>query len=176
MSNLAQMLSSQGKYEEAEAMNRQTLVLSEKALGPEHPSTLTSMGNWAGVLSSQGKYKEAEAMNRQTLARREKVLGPEHPDTLMSIYCLAHLLWTTHRYNEALALYKSACSGYEAVLGMNHSTTRACRQHYIVALSSQEQSQASMFSTPVDRSSSARTGEGSALLRGLAKIGIRRSK
>jgi Tetratricopeptide repeat len=45
-------------------MNRQELALCEKVLGPEHPSTLTSMGNWALVLNSQGKYEEAESMNR----------------------------------------------------------------------------------------------------------------
>jgi hypothetical protein len=56
-------------------MNRQMLARREKVLGPEHPSTLTSMSNLALVLDSQGKYEEAESMNRQTLARREKVLG-----------------------------------------------------------------------------------------------------
>jgi hypothetical protein len=90
------VLDSQGKYEEAEAMNRETLAQKEKVLGREHPSTLTSISNLAGVLNSQGKYEEAEAMNRQTLARREKVLGPEHLDTLTSVYYLAHLLSTTH--------------------------------------------------------------------------------
>ena len=33
-------------------MHRQTLKLSEKVLGVEHPSTLTSMSNLAGVLSN----------------------------------------------------------------------------------------------------------------------------
>jgi Flp pilus assembly protein TadD len=75
MSNLALVLGRQGKYEEAEAMNRQTLALKETVLGREHPDTLTSMSNLALVLGRQGKYEEAEAMNRQTLALRETVLG-----------------------------------------------------------------------------------------------------
>jgi hypothetical protein len=58
------VLDRQGKYEEAEAMNRQTLGLYQTVLGREHPSTLTSMSNLAGVLDRQGKYEEAEAMNR----------------------------------------------------------------------------------------------------------------
>ncbi|KAH8691011.1 hypothetical protein GQ44DRAFT_636626, partial [Phaeosphaeriaceae sp. PMI808] len=66
-------------------VDRRVLRGREKVLGPEHPSTLTSMNNLALVLDSQGKYEEAETMNRQTLARREKVLVPEHPDTLMSV-------------------------------------------------------------------------------------------
>ena len=36
MNNLASLLKSQGKYEEAEPVYRQTLALREKALGKEH--------------------------------------------------------------------------------------------------------------------------------------------
>ena len=67
MNNLAAVLNSQGKYEEAEQMHRQTLQLKEKVLGKEHPSTLTSINNLAAVLNSQGKYEEAEQIHRQAL-------------------------------------------------------------------------------------------------------------
>ena len=119
-------------------MNRQTLAWREKVLGPEHPDTLTSMGNLAGVLDSQGKYEEAESINRQTLVQREKVLGPEHPYTLTSVYCLAHLLAKRHRYDESLLLYERAYVAYSTVLGNDHRTTRACHQHYLETLASQE--------------------------------------
>jgi primosomal replication protein N len=39
MNNLAIVLGHQGKYEEAEQMQRQTLELKEKVLGQEHPDT-----------------------------------------------------------------------------------------------------------------------------------------
>ena len=54
--------SSQGKYEEAEAMHRRALKGREKVLGPEHPVTLVSANNLGSVLWSQGKHEEAEAM------------------------------------------------------------------------------------------------------------------
>ncbi len=176
MNNLAGVLDSQGKYEEAEAINRQTLAQREKVLGYKHPDTLGSMNNLAGVLDRQGKYEEAEAMHRLTLARREKVLGHEHPDTLISVYCLAHLLAHQQRYNKSLALYERACAGYEAVLGKDHPTTRACHQYYADALASHEHHQLAVFPTIADSTRSARTGKGSKLLRGLAKIGIRSLK
>ena len=138
MSNLALVLDSQGKYKEAESMNRQTLVRSEKVFGPEHPSTLTCVSNLAGVLGEQGRYEEAESMNRQTLVRSEKVLGPEHPSTLTIVYCLAHLLAKRRRYDESLLLYERACVAYSTVLGKEHPTTRACHQHYLETLASQE--------------------------------------
>lgn len=52
--------SSEGKYDEAEPIHRQTLALMEKVMGKEHPDTLTSMNNLAGLQNSQGKYNEAE--------------------------------------------------------------------------------------------------------------------
>ena len=85
MNNLALVLSSQGKYEEAQEVNRQTLALMERVLGKEHPYTLTSMNNLASVLSSQGKYEEAEEMHRQALALRERVLSKGHTDMLGSM-------------------------------------------------------------------------------------------
>jgi hypothetical protein len=59
MNNLARLLDNRGKYDEAEPMSRQTLQLREKALGLEHPHTLTSMNNLAALLDNQGKYDEA---------------------------------------------------------------------------------------------------------------------
>ena len=47
VSNLALVLSYQGKYEEAEAMNRRALDGREKALGKEHPDTRMSVDNLA---------------------------------------------------------------------------------------------------------------------------------
>ena len=40
----------QGRYAEAEVMNRQTLQLRETVLGKEHPDTLMSMNNLASSL------------------------------------------------------------------------------------------------------------------------------
>jgi tetratricopeptide (TPR) repeat protein len=90
--NLAESLRQQGKYAEAEALNRQTLKLRETVLGKDHPDTLMSMNNLAYSLSQQGKYAEAEALNRQTLKLQETVLGKDHPDTLMSMHNLANSL------------------------------------------------------------------------------------
>lgn len=40
---LAQTISDQGKYADAEALIRETLALREKVLGKEHPETLASI-------------------------------------------------------------------------------------------------------------------------------------
>jgi Tfp pilus assembly protein PilF len=53
MSNFALVLNSQGKYAEAESMNRQTLELKEEVLGKTHPETLTSVYCLAYLLQNK---------------------------------------------------------------------------------------------------------------------------
>jgi tetratricopeptide (TPR) repeat protein len=60
VNNLALVLQIQGKYEEAEEMNRRALARRETVLGVDHPNTLTSVNNLATVLSDQGKYEQAQ--------------------------------------------------------------------------------------------------------------------
>jgi len=52
MNDLAQALSDQRDYVEAEKMHRETLALREKVLGKEHPHTLTSINNLALALTA----------------------------------------------------------------------------------------------------------------------------
>jgi tetratricopeptide (TPR) repeat protein len=130
MNNLAQALSDQGKYEEAETMHRETLALKEEVLGKKHPSTLASMSNLAQALSKQGKYEEAETMHREELALSEEVLGKKHPETLRSVHNLAGLLAQCGQHEEALTLYHRACAGYQERLGPDHPRTRVCQKYY----------------------------------------------
>jgi tetratricopeptide (TPR) repeat protein len=157
-------------------MNRQTLARKEKVLGPEHPSTLTSMNNLANVLNRQGKYEEAEAMNRQTLARYEKVLGPEHLNTLTSVHCLAHLLAKQRRIDESLRLYRRASAGYNTTLGKDHPTTIACDQHYAALCTSQEQHRLVCSSSTLDSDARTSTRKRLRQSRKLADITIRNLK
>ena len=135
--NLALVLNSQGKYEEAEKMHRQTLAMEEKVLGAEHPSTLTSTNNLALVLNSQGKYEEAEKMHRQTLAMEEKVLGDEHPSTLTSMNNLAEVLGSQGKYEEAESMHRQTLAMREKVLGGEHPSTLTSINNLALVLGSQ---------------------------------------
>ena len=61
------MLGSQGKYDDAEKLNREALEIRKTVLGEEHPSTLTSINNLASVL----KAKENTATPRSYIERLE---------------------------------------------------------------------------------------------------------
>jgi len=75
----------------SELFYKRCLEASERLLGPEHPSTLTSINNLALLYHNKGEYEKAEALHNRCLEARERLLGPEHPDTLASIHNLASL-------------------------------------------------------------------------------------
>ena len=123
MNNLAIVLGSQGKYEQAEEMYRQALRLAETVLGKEHPDTLMSINNLATVLSDQGKYKQAEEMHRQALRLKEIVLGKKHPSILASMNNLANVLRGQGKYEQAEEMHRQALRLTETVLGKEHPDT-----------------------------------------------------
>jgi hypothetical protein len=75
------VLGRQGKYEEAEVMNRQTLALKETVLGREHPETLTSINNLAHLLKKLCCYDESFALYERACAGCHIVFGEDHPNT-----------------------------------------------------------------------------------------------
>jgi hypothetical protein len=81
MNNLALVLGMQGKYEEAEAMNRETLARREKVLGCKHPDTLTNVYCLAHLLASQHYYKQYLALYDRACTAYQTVLGTDHPTT-----------------------------------------------------------------------------------------------
>ncbi|RYP53741.1 hypothetical protein DL768_001341 [Monosporascus sp. mg162] len=134
--NLALILRSQRKYQEAEMMYRQALALREKMLGeiqrggddaPASTGTqgksASSMNNLALVLDGQGKRDIAEKMHRQTLEIREKTLGPEHPDTLTSTDNLALVLGSRGHYDIAEKIHRQTLETRKKVLGPEHPDT-----------------------------------------------------
>ncbi|KAL2138102.1 hypothetical protein VTI28DRAFT_7469 [Corynascus sepedonium] len=101
-----------GKYQDVEALYRQTLKLQTQVLGTENPGTLYSMLGVANTLYSQGKYEEAKALCRQTLKLKTQVLGADHPDTLNNMNSLANTLHNQGEYEEAEALCRHTLKSY----------------------------------------------------------------
>ena len=81
MNNLASVLSSQSKYEEAEEIHGQALALRERVLGKEHPDTLTSVYCLVYLLHQKKRYKDAEVFYDRVYAGYRKTLGEKHPTT-----------------------------------------------------------------------------------------------
>jgi tetratricopeptide (TPR) repeat protein len=84
MSNLAAVLRLQGKYSEAEMLNRRALEGLEKKLGQDHPGTLTSVHNLAVLLDNLRRYPEAAELYQRACDGRTQQLGSQHPHTIVS--------------------------------------------------------------------------------------------
>ncbi|KAL4911981.1 hypothetical protein BDW62DRAFT_215383 [Aspergillus aurantiobrunneus] len=111
--NVGSCLYSDGRYNEAAKLLVQVIKTRKQVLGPEHPSTLTSMNNLASTYRNQGRWKEAE----------ELVLGPEHPDTLASMNNLASTYQNQGQWKEAEELGVQVIETRKQVLGPEHPDT-----------------------------------------------------
>ncbi|KAJ5642325.1 hypothetical protein N7490_006325 [Penicillium lividum] len=120
---LGNLYSDQGKLKEAEEMYQRALAGNEKALGPDHISTLDTVNNLGNLYSDQGKLKEAEEMYQRALAGREKALGPDHTSTLDTVNNLGNLYSDQGKLKEAEEMYQRALAGKEKALGPDHIST-----------------------------------------------------
>lgn len=109
-----------GKHSIAAPIAERALALAQRELGPDHPSTFTSLSNLASVYQAQGRYNQAEPLFERALAERERVLGPEHADTLSSVNSMGELYRLQARYAEAETFLKRALGERERILGSEH--------------------------------------------------------
>jgi tetratricopeptide (TPR) repeat protein len=125
-------LSNQDQLVEAGAMYQQAWKGYEKALGPEHTSTLSTVNNLGNLYRDQGKLAEAEEMYLRALKGKEKALGPEHTSTLSTVSNLGSLYRDQGKLAEDGAMYLRALKGYEKALGPEHRS--ACGTAYNLGL------------------------------------------
>jgi hypothetical protein len=121
--NLANSLTCQGRYAEAEAIEREVLAVRRRVLGAEHPNTLTSASHLACSLSNQGRHAEAEQIEREVLELQKRVLGGEHPDMLATANNLAMTLSYQGKHAEAERIQQSVLASCKCILGPTHPTT-----------------------------------------------------
>jgi eukaryotic-like serine/threonine-protein kinase len=113
----------EARLAEAEKLERETLEISRRVLGMDHPNTLGSMSNLASTLDNEWRYADAEQLQREAVDIQRRVLGAEHPHTLGSINNLAFSLERLHRYADAEKLYRETLDVQRRVLGPEHPDT-----------------------------------------------------
>jgi tetratricopeptide (TPR) repeat protein/tRNA A-37 threonylcarbamoyl transferase component Bud32 len=118
--NLASVLLSQGKLEQAEAEYRAALELVMEVRGPDHPGVARARNNLAVVLGDQGRLEEAEAESRAALALWQETLGPDDPAVAMARNNLATVLRSQGKLEEAEAEFRAALALWQKALGPDH--------------------------------------------------------
>ena len=84
------------------------MAITEKALGPEHPTTATRLNNLAGLYWNTGRRAEAEPLFERAVAIIEKALPADHPSQRLVLENYATLLDELGRGNEATGLRSRA--------------------------------------------------------------------
>lgn len=85
LNHTAEFYLTQGEYEEARRLYLRSLPLLEKALGPEDPGTVTTLGNLCVASSRMTAYIDSKPLCARALALREKLFGPNHPEVARSL-------------------------------------------------------------------------------------------
>jgi len=77
----ANILWTQGSYDAAFEMRRDTLERMRRKFGEEHDETLLTMNGYGADLRAQGEFAEALAFDENTLDLHTRVFGDDHPRT-----------------------------------------------------------------------------------------------
>jgi tetratricopeptide (TPR) repeat protein len=109
-----------GLYQRAQSLQRHTLEIRQRFLGPDSPETLRSMYALARTLEQEGRYAEAETLQRQTVDVQRRILGPANADTLRSMNSLAGVLLDEGKNVEAEELDRGVLDIRRRVLGSEH--------------------------------------------------------
>ena len=109
------------------ALHQQTLTDQRRALGPDHPDTLSTRFSIALELSARGEHTSAESELRAVLAVRERMLGPEHPDTLANRFSIAKEIAARGAHTAAEDEFRVVLAARRQTLGPEHPDTLAAR-------------------------------------------------
>jgi tetratricopeptide (TPR) repeat protein len=120
---LGNLLSRHSYISEAEQMYCIALDGYERALGPDHASTLDLVNNIGILYSIKGKLDKAKQMYQRVLAGCEKALGSNHTSTLETVNNLGSLYHEERKLDKAGQIYQRALAGKEKALGPNHLST-----------------------------------------------------
>jgi len=120
LNGLAFVLESRGRFDEALALHKRSLALTDKYLGPDHPNTIVAYNGVATSLAKRRDFKHAEVMMRQVLARIKRGFGPDHANVATVTNNLGIVNWELGRYQAALALFRKALAIHEHNLGPDH--------------------------------------------------------
>jgi tetratricopeptide (TPR) repeat protein len=89
-------------------MFNRAMAGKEKALGPDHSSTLNPVNNLGLLYADQGRFADAERMYNRALGGYEKALGPDHSSTLNTVYNIGLLYRQQGRLADAERMFNWA--------------------------------------------------------------------
>ncbi|KAL9082422.1 MAG: hypothetical protein Q9165_008899, partial [Trypethelium subeluteriae] len=113
----------QRRLVEAKEMFQYALEGKEKAFGPKHISTLSTVNKLGRVYMVLNWFDKADEMFQRALQGFEQELGPMHDLTLIAVQNLGDLYQDLDQLEKAEKMYQRGLQSYEKVLGPEHEST-----------------------------------------------------
>ncbi|MFF8378137.1 tetratricopeptide repeat protein [Streptomyces sp. NPDC015661] len=123
-----------GRWEEAESVHRSVAQDRARALGEDHPDTLTSRYEVGFALARLDRPADALHVFGEVAEARARVLGDEHPDTLAARQERAYALGRLGQHAEAYEVYAEVLAARERTVGPDHPDTLRCRHNLAYTL------------------------------------------
>ncbi|GIH23141.1 hypothetical protein Aph01nite_14510 [Acrocarpospora phusangensis] len=120
---MANVMRSQGRYQEACDLDSAVLADQREKLDDPHPHTLMTAAGLAADLRALGQLQESLRMERESLAQTRELFLDDHPRTLMAANNLACALRHVGDFQGALRLDRETLDRRRAVLGTDHFFT-----------------------------------------------------
>jgi tetratricopeptide (TPR) repeat protein len=117
LSNVAVVLSEQGRYKEAEALSTRALAILTKARGVSPVEAALARLNLVNVRLAMGRKEEVAALLKDAIPVIERLQGRLHPNYLNAVQTLAVAYSAEGREAEAEKLLLDCLHGLEAVAG-----------------------------------------------------------
>lgn len=99
----------QNRFDEAEELLRNGILLELNALWPKHPLVSDGFQLLGDLYKSLGRYPQAERLYQNALNLRIEVLGETHLQVAASAFALANLYSELSRYQDAEKLMAQSC-------------------------------------------------------------------
>jgi tetratricopeptide (TPR) repeat protein len=129
----------QGRYADAEKLQREGTEIRIELLGEEDTETFVSMLDLSNCLQYQAQYDEAEKLGIAILETCKQLRGEEHPQTLDAMSALASKYYDLDKEEEAKRLWTYVSETRKRVLGENHEDTLAAMSDLALSLEGEEQ-------------------------------------
>jgi eukaryotic-like serine/threonine-protein kinase len=123
MSKLSWILYLEGRYPDAEKLQRETLAAQRRVLGNNDARTDQSIAQLADIFGEEGRYSEAEQLDRELLEIDRKFHPQDSGSLMLATRNLGWTLSLEGHYGEAGTLLREALDLYERNLGADHPET-----------------------------------------------------
>lgn len=122
-SQIANVLRSEGKFQQAHDLDAAVLERQSEVLSQRHPDALRTASNLAADLRGLGDFGQALEMDRRTHSGLREVFGDDHPRTLAAANNLAVSYRLIGDFRRAREIDEQTLAKRSTVLGPRHPDT-----------------------------------------------------